>query len=296
MSNFHFPNQNIRSCATFLNCSEPKNLLLQKNGFDIFECLRCKHRYCIIENYEVHLEQNFSDDYFFAGKDGYPDYLENREILHKAGLRYASLANKFMRPGKVLDVGSAAGFILKGFVDKGWKGQGIEPNKSMANWGRENLGLDIVASGLEEFTTKDNFDLVSMIQVNGSLYDLDTAFSRVRELLNKDGYVLLESWDRDSRWAKLSGKYWHEYCPPTVLHWFSDQTLDQFMNHHGFQLISKGKPVKKIKMRHGLSLLDHSTPPIPGKSFLLRNMAKLIGNATVRYPSWDLKWYLYKTI
>lgn len=294
MSHLYSSNQNIRSCVSFLNCKEPKNLLFQKNGFDIFQCSRCQHRYCIIDNHDVHLEENFSDDYFFAGKDGYPDYLENKDILYQAGIRYAKLVSRFMRPGKILDVGSAAGFILKGFVDNGWKGQGVEPNKSMAEWGRAHLGLDIVASGLEEFQSVENFDLVSMIQVNGSLYDLDTAFNRVRELLNKGGYVLLESWDRESRWAKLNGKYWHEYCPPTVLHWYSDQTLDQFMNHHGFQLVSKGKPVKKIKMRHGLSLLDHSTPAIPGKSFLLRNMAKLFGNATVRYPSWDLKWYLYQ--
>ena len=286
--------QNTRSCATFLNCNEPKALVLQKNGFDIFQCERCHHRYCILDNYSLHLEENFSDDYFFEGKDGYPGYLDNKDILYEAGLRYADLMGKYTQPGKILDVGSAAGFILKGFIDKGWKGKGVEPNRSMADWGRDNLGLDIVASGLEEFKTDEKFDLASMIQVNGSLYDLDTAFNRVRNLLKENGLVLLESWDRESRWAKLNGKYWHEYCPPTVLHWFSDQTLDRFMNHHGFKLLSKGKPVKKIKLRHGISLLNHSTPAIPGKSFLLRSIAKFFGDKTVRYPSWDLKWYLYQ--
>jgi len=33
---------------------------------------------------------------------------------------------------KVLDIGCAAGFILKGFEDSGWICRGIEPNETMA--------------------------------------------------------------------------------------------------------------------------------------------------------------------
>jgi hypothetical protein len=35
--------------------------------------------------------------------------------------------------GKILDIGADAGSILEGFVDEGWDGIGIEPNKAVVD-------------------------------------------------------------------------------------------------------------------------------------------------------------------
>ena len=57
-------------------------------------------------------------------------------MLIKRGEYYPNKMDKFMSPGQVLDIGAAAGFILKGVENKGWLGTGIEPNNSMVEYGK----------------------------------------------------------------------------------------------------------------------------------------------------------------
>jgi hypothetical protein len=65
--------------------------------------------------------------------------------------------------GTVLDVGAAAGFVLKGLEDAGWQGEGIEPNDTMARYAREVLGLSVATDDLETVVCGRWFDIVSMI-------------------------------------------------------------------------------------------------------------------------------------
>jgi len=95
------------------------------------------------------MDSIYSDDYFSGGGAGYDDYTLQANMLIPRGEYYAGKMNKYMPVGKVLDIGSAAGFILKGFENKGWKGTGIEPNSSMAEYGRKVVGVNIKKIAIE---------------------------------------------------------------------------------------------------------------------------------------------------
>lgn len=283
-----------KACSSFASCQEEKKLLLVKKGFPIKECTHCGHRFTQLKEMEGHLDKVYSDEYFFGGKDGYPGYLHEKDLLLKSGLNYAKIISKYTKPGKLLDVGCAAGFIMKGFEQSGWDCYGVEPNNTMAEYGRKELNLKIQTGSLEDYTTDIKFDLVNLIQVVGSLYNPDKSLSIINSLLNKDGLVLVESWNMKSIAARIAGKYWHEYCPPSVITWFSDKTLSQMFEYYGFQLHAIGRPVKKININHGLSLFDESTPNLPLKKSVLKLLSKAIGKYNMRYPAVDLKWYLFK--
>ena len=122
-----------------------------------------------------------------------------------------------------------------------------------------NQNLNVKTGNIETFSSEENFDLVSMIQVIGHVYDLDIALQSVNLLLKPQGLVLVESWNMNSAIARVMGKRWHEYSPPSVAHWYSDETLTQFFNYYGFKLVSKGYPVKKISMEHAFSFLEGKT-------------------------------------
>jgi 2-polyprenyl-3-methyl-5-hydroxy-6-metoxy-1,4-benzoquinol methylase len=283
-----------KTCSSIINCSEPKYVVFEKKGFQITECKQCGHRFLPIEDFKNHLSDNYSDDYFFGGGDGYPNYLDQKDILAGYGKRYAGIVAKYRRPGKMLDVGSAAGFILKGFQQSGWECNGVEPNDRVAEYGRKELGLNIVTGGLETFQTTEKFDLVTMIQVIGHFYDIDTAMKNITELTKKDGLILIESWNRNSIIAKILGKGWHEYSPPSVVHWFSDKTLIQLLNSYGFGLIAKGYPAKKINIHHALSFYQTKLSDSSIQKKLLRIIDKMMGKINVIYPPVDVKWYLFQ--
>jgi SAM-dependent methyltransferase len=282
------------TCLTNLSCNSTTHQLFLINGIPIIECDTCHHRYADIGNLDNHLEEVYSDEYFFEGKAGYPNYLESKDLLIKAGNRYARLISGYAEKGTMLDVGSAAGFIMKGFEMEGWKCYGVEPNDTMASYGRENFHFDIQTGSLENYTSEQKFDLVSMIQVIGHFYDLHQAIRNVKDLLKPNGLVLIESWNMKSLIAKLLGRRWHEYSPPSVLHWFSDTTIKQLFEKQGFRLIAKGHPVKKINVRHAVSLLDEKLPKFAFKKQILKQADILAGKYSVIYPLHDLKWYLFK--
>ena len=87
------------------------------------------------------------------------------------GRRYGELLKRFAPAGELLDVGAAAGFILQGLSDAGWRGAGLEPNDRMAAFAREQSGLTVHTGSLESFTTTRKFDAVSLIQVVAHFVD-----------------------------------------------------------------------------------------------------------------------------
>jgi SAM-dependent methyltransferase len=283
-------------CTSFLSCNEERVSLFTKKGYLIKECKTCGHRFTEIRDLGKHLEEAYSDDYFFEGKDGYPNYLEEKEMLYRSGLKYTKVISKYLKPGKVLDVGCAAGFILKAFKDKGWDCVGIEPNDTMASYGRKELGLDIRTGGMETFSPGQQFDLINLIEVIGSLYDLDTAMKNVSGLCRPGGYVMVESWDMNCLAARFFGKNWHEYCPPSVVHWFSDKTLNQLFEYYGFEPVAKGRPSKKINLKHGLAIIAENSSKNAFKKNVFNFLSRTLGNLSVPYPPVDVKWYLYKKV
>ncbi|MEP7166124.1 MAG: class I SAM-dependent methyltransferase [Ferruginibacter sp.] len=281
-------------CSSFLDCTEERIPLFTRKGYLIKECKTCGHRFTEIKDIDNHLAEAYSDDYFFEGKDGYPNYLEEKDMLLKSGAKYTRVIAKYIKPGKVLDVGCAAGFILKAFDNAGWECYGVEPNDSMASYGRKELGLDIRTGGMETFNPDQKFDLINLIQVIGSLYDLDKAMENISKLSKKDGLVLVESWDRESLAARFFGRNWHEYCPPSVVHWYSDKTLNQLFNYHGFKIIAKGRPSKTINLKHGLAIIAENSAKSKLKKRLFNFLSRTLGNVAVPYPPVDVKWYLFK--
>ncbi|MGN6340298.1 MAG: class I SAM-dependent methyltransferase [Ginsengibacter sp.] len=278
------------------NCvnTHKEEVLFKKNGYSIIACKNCAYRFTKVDDGKTHINKVYSDGYFFEGKTGYPNYLKGKDLLYKYGRSYAAIVSKFLKPGKILDAGCAAGFILKGFIESGWKGTGIEPNNTMASYGREELNLNIQTGSLETFESGERFDLITMIQVIGHFYEIDKVMQKLKTNLANNGMVLVESWDMGSRYARLMGKNWHEYSPPSVIRWFSDETLCRLFEKNGFTLVAKGFPPKKINVSHALSLLKEKSFYFPLKKELFSFLNWMFGKLNLNYPLRDLKWYLFQ--
>jgi SAM-dependent methyltransferase len=283
----------MKRCIREEDCRAYSHAAFTIHEYQVYDCNECGRRYTPIEQYENHLEKVYSDAYFFEGGAGYPDYLAESKLLMQQGFYYASKLEKHSKPGQILDVGCAAGFLLKAFKNKGWQCLGLEPNSTMARYGRDFLGLQIVEESLESYDTDSKFDLVSLIQVIGHFYNFHLAMNNIGRLLNPHGMVLVESWNMKSLIAKILGKKWHEYSPPSVVNWFSEDALISIFREYGYGLIDTGYPRKKIQMKHGISLVKSKLPSNPVSSGIFSLMEQTMGKITLPYPPMDLKWYLF---
>lgn len=275
-------------------CGADSRELFLHDGIGIRQCGRCAHQFADVEPDEHFVESVYGDDYFCSGRAGYPDYLREAEILRRSGRRYARLVGRYCSPGRVLDIGAAAGLILSGFVQSGWTGVGVEPNARMAEYGRRELGLEMVTGPFEETPLAGQFDLVNCIQVLAHFPSPTQVMRRIRDLVRPHGLVLIETWDRESWIARAFGRHWHEYSPPSVLQFFGRTQINQLMRDHEFEPVATGHPAKWISGAHAKSLIEYklanSLLARPGRS-LLRCIPDRL---PIPYPAFDLAWFLFR--
>lgn len=278
-------------------CGGPCTPQFQKHGYWIEACTSCGHRAANVTTAAQgadHLAAIYGEQYFVGGGDGYPDYLGEASLLRAHGRRYGKLLARHMRAGTLLDVGAAAGFLLQGFTDCGWQGVGLEPNAQMVAHGRAQLGLTMTTGDLETFRTSTQFDLISMIQVIAHFHDLRRALAQAAALTKPGGFWLIESWNRASLPARLLGNAWHEYSPPSVLHWFSPRELTALVAAYGLRPVAQGRPQKWLHAGHAKSLLRYKLQRVPGFPLVDRAMALLPDDLALPYPTLDLFWGLYQ--
>jgi hypothetical protein len=270
--------------------SETHRVLRARTGLPIRECPACRHRFAEWKPPPDHVSTVYTDDYFFGGGAGYPDYLSESALLREHARRYARRIAPYTKPGHLLDVGAASGFLCDGFRAEGWEVEGLEPNETMARYGRERLDLCIHTGTLESFDTLQRYDLISLIQVLGHFADPRRALEKAAGLTRDRGFWLIETWDSRSLTARVFGKHWHEYSPPGVLHYFSRHSLELLASRLGFEPVAGGHPGKRISWGHARSLIDHQLH----WPWLHRLSGLLPDRVVFRYPSEDLLWMLFR--
>jgi SAM-dependent methyltransferase len=274
-------------------CRTNARRLFEVNGFWVRRCIRCRHCFAEINSDLDPVETLYGDDYFFGGGVGYPDYLGERDLLIQHGRRYGRLLRRFVRPGHVLDVGAAAGFLLQGLVEQGWTANGLEPNKRLAAYARQQFGLDVAVGTLETMQAEAEFDLITMIQVVAHFRHLRRAFEVAASITRPGGHWLIETWNHRSLTARLLGRYWHEWSPPSVLQWFSPASLARLSSQFGLRVIARGRAVKRLNGDHAKSLLRSKM----GASRAGRGLCRLLEGAipnrvAIPYPGDDVFWLL----
>jgi hypothetical protein len=147
---------------------------------------------------------------------------------------------------------------------------------------------------LETAIISEQFNLVLMVQVIAHLYDLNESIGKISGSILPGGYLLVETWNKDSLTAKLFGKNWHEYSPPSTLHFFSKKTLTDLLSQYGFIWVDGGRPSKKIHSKHAKALLKAKF----SSSRLLACINPLLSiipeDVLIPYPAEDLFWALFK--
>jgi SAM-dependent methyltransferase len=275
-------------------CRQESERKFEHRGYWIRVCLKCRHHFTELNSTENHIEQIYNDEYFQGAEAGYPDYLREEHLLRSHGSWYAKKISRYVETGKMLDVGAAAGFILQGFVDYGWNGRGVEPNDKMARHARDELKLDVKTSAFEKFESNEQFDLISMIQVVAHFIAPLDSFQKTSSLVKDGGYLLIETWNRESVTAKLWGKNWHEWSPPSVLQWFTPDSLKNVLSQFGFREIKRGRPSKWIEASHAKSLLRYRFENMP-LSFLTTKALNIVPDKlSLPYPAEDLFFALYR--
>ena len=116
-----------------------------------------------------------------------------------------------------LDYGCGLGFLLKR-VEKDKKIQiisGYDINKFAINQSRKNTSRSIIYENIEDIRNK--FDLISILHIIEHIDDdnLKDTFSKIKRLLNKDGYLLVATPAKNALAHILKKNLWIGYKDKT---------------------------------------------------------------------------------
>ncbi|HEU4698533.1 MAG TPA: class I SAM-dependent methyltransferase [Gemmatimonadales bacterium] len=251
---------------------------LRKDGVLLLRCADCHLRFCAEEPEAAPLEALYDETYFTgggAGGAGYDHYLADERTHRRQARRYLHrLEHLGLRPGRLLDVGCAAGFFLDEARRAGWDAHGIDVSPWAAAHAREHFGLDVRCESLLAASPAAPFDVVTVFNVFEHLPTPHAAADRLARLVRPGGHLLIETWDADSVFARLCGRRWHQYSPHYVPYYYTRASLARLFRPGLWHTVEYGPWTKWISVQRACAVVAHDVPTAP-----LRRLVGAVGHS-----------------
>lgn len=237
----HVPAAALREEIPCILCGTDESVtLFAEPPFRIVRCIECGLVYTLPRLPTTSISEMYQVGYWRSAEArnfGYTDYLRDRDrYLRTFHLRSKVIDHYKPSPGRVLDIGCAAGFFLKVMEAKGWETTGVELSAFMANYARTELKLNNVFTGTleEQPFDAESFDVITLWDVIEHLEDPRAVLATAKRLLKNDGILVLETQNVESVFARLMGRRWHHYKFEEHLWHFSPTTLSALLGLESF--------------------------------------------------------------
>lgn len=140
------------------------------------------------------------------------------------------------RTGRLLDVGSGAGFFLSKAKEEGWQVTGTEPDEQARNIGQGRVGDTIYESIEDPFFTDTQYDAITMWHVLEHVHRLNQTMVWLHKHLDANGKVFIAVPNPESADAKAFKANWAAYDVPRHLYHFTKKAMRQLAEKHGFKV------------------------------------------------------------
>ena len=220
----------------------------------------------------------YGADYFSAASPGgYIDYLGDEKVHRRNARRHLVRLQGLGRPGSLVEIGSAAGFLLDEARLAGWQVHGVEVSPQMVRQSVDRFGLSVVDDISKLALAPRSVDVVLANQVVEHLVQPLETLVAARALLRPGGFLGIETWDIGSPVARLMKSKWQQITPPHVIWLWDRRQLEALVSNAGFGQISIRPSMKWVSLRTILGQL--------GKGNLAKRLSHAMG---VPYAFGDL--------
>lgn len=188
------------------------------------------------------------DAYKKESNSFYTDDAEERINSFKESIKFVE--ENYPNKGKILDIGTSAGFFLKAAKDNGWKCYGVEPNRISALRARKEYQLDVREGVLREVKFKDNFfDVVTLWDVLEHMTDPSSELKEVYRILKPGGMVVINYPDMGSFLAKITASKWW-FIFSVHLFYFDQSSIKKILSKNGFDNFKFKKYWQKLSLEY----------------------------------------------
>ncbi|QPC84319.1 class I SAM-dependent methyltransferase [Phototrophicus methaneseepsis] len=236
-----------------------------QNGRGLVQCQNCGLVYVGQQPDPEELYALYGETYFHndeSGEVGYTNYIKDEKNIRKTVNRRFDHIEKFVQPGKMIDIGCAMGFFIDEASKRGWQVEGMDVSHFAVEYVKERFGHNVYQGSLDTLELEEGaYDLVTMYDVIEHVPDPKAYMMRVASLLRSGGIFELATPDVDSIPAKLTGKRWIGYkLSEEHVYYFSVNTLRQMLDYAGFDVVHVRHIGKYVTLRLFLDRLGFYAP------------------------------------
>jgi 2-polyprenyl-3-methyl-5-hydroxy-6-metoxy-1,4-benzoquinol methylase len=224
----------------------PENIDLKKLSFTYFKtpdsnktfrvmrCKKCTHVFCnplpknIYKNYEDVVDK---------------EYLKYHNSLEISSNLVLPIIRKYVRSGKMLDIGCATGVFLNVARDFGYSVEGLELSRWSSEIARKK-GITVYRQRIKSLANKfpARYDVITLWGVIEHFEDPIDEMNGIRKLLRPSGVLVVWTGDVDSISSRLLSRLWW-YWQGQHIQYFTKKSLNYLANTSGFKhIITKTYP------------------------------------------------------
>jgi 2-polyprenyl-3-methyl-5-hydroxy-6-metoxy-1,4-benzoquinol methylase len=235
------------NCALCQSSAAPP--YVRENGYRAVRCEGCALVYC---NPRPSIEEMRE---LYEGQETQIDlrgHLLQRDRKLAEAEKALSYIQRYVAGGRLLEVGSAAGYFLWAAQQRGFEVQGLDITEQFVNFSRDVLGVPAHRGTLREVPfAPASFDLVYHRNVLSHLAYPVEEFRILRELLRPGGTMVFET----GNVAELPPSAAGRLELPDHLYHFSEQAIRKLLEVTGFDcvrvhrffLIEKLRPIPQLE-------------------------------------------------
>jgi 2-polyprenyl-3-methyl-5-hydroxy-6-metoxy-1,4-benzoquinol methylase len=252
-----------------------------KFDLPIVQCNHCRLVYANPRLPKEQLWTRYTEDYFWN------EYMRTLQIerdgpvdLDKFAIHHGPLLSLYQMyhppPGRLLEVGAAAGLFMKSAQRAGWTVQGLEPLPAAAAFARERLGLDVVQDTIENAPYEaESFDAVALFETIEHVLDPLAMLRAIHRLMRPRGLLVLTTpnWEAFTRHAL--GEQWAVISPAEHVYYFSEATLTAMLKRAGFTWVHYHRDIAPRALE--TMFADYTHAPGSARHLLYSAFVKTIG-------------------
>ena len=238
--------------------------------------------------FSEHIGLKFEDNYKDVVDFGYLNQFKFKKTSFTLFLE--KIKNHLNKNCTVLEIGAYYGVLGKLIQPLVKEYTGLELSKHASDYSKNNSNLNIINQSIEEYSKNNKkYDIIIMTDVIEHLDKPFELLSLIEKSLNKNGKLILSTFNFDSLFSKIMGKN-YPWIIPMHKYYFSNTTLKNALTESKLELFDIQNDTRIISLEY---LLQKFNILAPSFNFIFNFFLKFnfIKKIQVRINLFDLKIY-----